>query len=365
MKGKNRNAFQNPVRLMFFSSLTEAIKDFDLNGRWLVICSPGAIDRGLKNLIEEVSLTSNPDFFSEVSPNPTIDQIQNLVESLSGKSYDGVVGVGGGSVLDTAKVASMCLRYGMTDVRALLENVSNLSIKTKELETILIPTTAGSGAEVTPFSTVWDPIEKRKLSIDDSRLYASAAAYVPELTLSTPYEQTLFSGLDAISHALESIWNKNRTALTMEFSLRSLEIFNEFMPFALADLSNAKAREKLQIASLFSGLAISGTRTAVAHSISYPITMHHGVPHGLACSFMLPELIDLYIAENPKDENIQLFNEIKDFLLSLRLRDLISNYVTKNDMVKLLPNMKDPKRYRNYSIESLNDVNFLQLIVNE
>jgi alcohol dehydrogenase len=159
------------------------------------------------------------------------------------------------------------------------------------LPMVAIPTTAGTGAEVTPFGTVWDFERAKKYSVAGDDLYPAATILDPELTLGLPEDVTVSSGLDAISHAFESTWNRNASPVTLGLAMKSLQLSLPALPRLKDDPADIQARRAMMEASLLAGLAISQTRTALAHSISYPLTARFDLPHGIACSFTLPALL--------------------------------------------------------------------------
>jgi alcohol dehydrogenase len=122
-------------------------------------------------------------------------------------------------------------------------------------------------------------------------LYPKLAILDPELTLGLPEDVSITSGLDAISHACESAWNRNASPVSLGLVTRSLKLSLRALPGVVADPRDAAARSEMMAASLLAGLAISQTRTALSHAISYPLTANFGVPHGFACSFTLPAML--------------------------------------------------------------------------
>src|SRR5690606_8690282 len=157
---------------------------------------------------------------------------------------------------------------------------------------VAIPTTSGTGAEVTPFGTVWDFAERRKYSVTGPDLFPELALLDPELTSGLPPEVTISSGLDAVSHAMESTWNHHATPVTLGLAAKSLQLSLPALPRLHDDPDDIDARGAMMQASLLAGIAISQTRTALAHSISYPLPTHFDLPHGIACSFSLPALLE-------------------------------------------------------------------------
>lgn len=281
-----------------------------LNRRsYYLICSKGAIRRGINERLKASAYPPHT-IYANVSPNPTLSDIEAFVATPPPQGIDLVVAVGGGSVIDFAKAATAGWAHNKGWLtRHFYENASFES-SFNPLPIIAIPTTAGTGSEVTPWATVWDLEQKRKLSISHSRLYPSDAVIDPALTLTTPKDITLFAGLDALSHAMESIWNRNHQQESDRYAIEAIKLIISTLPKLINDLSNLTLRERMSKAALLAGQSINLTRTALAHSISYPITLQTGMPHGLACSFTLPEILRFNYKNHP--ERCQLMIEALD-----------------------------------------------------
>ena len=144
---------------------------------------------------------------------------------------------------------------------------------------------------MTSWATVWDEANKHKHSLAHPNLYPETAVIDAELMLSKPYGLTLATGLDALSHSLESIWNVNANPISARHAVNAARILIADLPKVLKDLGNLELRTRVAEASLYAGLAFSNTKTAIAHNLSYPITLGWGVQHGIACSFTLPVIL--------------------------------------------------------------------------
>lgn len=196
-----------------------------------------------------------------------------------------VVAFGGGFVIDAAKqVASRLLnarrQSGLLGPRIMA-----------------IPTISGSGSEVTPFASVWT--NGRKSSIEDARLYPAELFLVPAFATSVPIDKALPAALDALSHALEAIWNVAATPGSDEAAAAAIATLVPLLrPISRRPLRLSE-QAKLMMASALAGQAIAQTRTALAHSISYPVTGELGLPHGIASSFALPQIARFNLAANP------------------------------------------------------------------
>ncbi|MCC7273873.1 MAG: phosphonoacetaldehyde reductase [Alphaproteobacteria bacterium] len=200
-----------------------------------------------------------------------------------------IVALGGGSVIDAAKVVAAS--GGDFDrVRAHLLDGAALDER-RILPVLAVPTTAGTGSEVTSWATVWDTAGGRKHSLAHPRLYPEAAIVDPALTLAAPRGLTLATGLDALSHALESLWNRNANPVSAELAVAAAREVLAVLPRLLQRPDDIALRTRQAQAALFAGLAFSNTKTALAHNISYDITLARGTPHGIACSFCLPQVM--------------------------------------------------------------------------
>jgi phosphonate metabolism-associated iron-containing alcohol dehydrogenase len=159
------------------------------------------------------------------------------------------------------------------------------------LPIIAVPTTAGTGSEVTPWATIWDKAAQRKHSLHLPQTWPEAAVVDPELMRTLPASVTLQSGLDALSHALESIWNVNHNPISDLYAVSAAREVMATLPALVRNLSDGSLRSRMALAALKAGLAFSNTKTALAHSISYEMTLRFGLPHGIACSFTLPMVL--------------------------------------------------------------------------
>ena len=202
---------------------------------------------------------------------------------------DVIVALGGGSMIDTAKVLSASRGDFETVRRHLLDKVP-LSMDAI-VPIIAVPTTSGTGSEVTSWATVWDGANASKYSLAHPRLYPETAVLDPELIAEAPRGLTLATGLDALSHALESIWNVNANPVSATYAVRAAREIMETLPRLLDNLGDIDLRARQAQASLLAGLAFSNTKTALAHNISYDITLQQGTVHGIACSFCLPAVM--------------------------------------------------------------------------
>lgn len=281
----------NPVRVVFAPGCSARLADHVEFGRMVLVTSPGFTKRGVVDRIRASLGERLVAVLDDVKPNPDLRDVDRQAAVIREAKPDCIIGLGGGSSMDTAKALARLLAQpsGATLAAHFRDGVA--LAPTPALPVVAIPTTAGTGAEVTPFGTVWDFERAKKYSVAGDDLYPTAAILDPELSLGLPPDVTISSGLDAISHAFESTWNRNASPITLGFATKSLQLSLPALPRLKDDPGDIQARRAMMEASLLAGLAISQTRTALAHSISYPLTARFDLPHGIACSFTLPALL--------------------------------------------------------------------------
>ena len=252
-----------------------------------------------------------------------------------------LVAVGGGSAIDTAKALMVGNDSGrFADIVAGLAG-ERVFLPTRFKQLIAVPTTAGTGSEVTPWATVWDRERQKKYSLHLPQTWSSHAVIDPELMLSLPSAVTLQSGLDALSHALESIWNVNANPVSDVFAVAAVHETLEVLPQLMQHPLDLSLRSRMALAALKAGLAFSNTKTALAHSISYEMTLRYGIPHGIACSFSLPMVLERAMGRSADRDRVleqalgkPLANaprRLEAFIEALGVRTRFSDYGVSDD----------------------------------
>lgn len=284
-------SYHNPVAITFGDGCFDSLATTVAARPYLLVTYP---DPHFAALTERLTRRLGPPagMVTDVSPNPDIADLVRQSSGIAAQEAqpEVVLALGGGSVIDSAKVLAAASGSFAT-VETLLSG-GGAPEGWKPLPLIAIPTTAGTGSEVTCWATVWDREASLKRSLDHPRLYPEAAVIDPELMRSMPRAQTISTGLDALSHALESLWNRNANPLTATHAVAAARTILEVLPALVAAPDDPDLRSRMARAALSAGLAFSGTRTAIAHAISYSVTLRHGVTHGIACSFTLPMILD-------------------------------------------------------------------------
>ena len=317
----NNYSYYMPTKIVYGNHELDNINKYINERKTLLITSQGFIRRGLVDKLK--SLTPNiVDVISEVKSHPEFKDLEIIYNKIKDIDFELILAVGGGSVLDASKFFSV---YNKNKEYKFVEDLIKGKLSKKEynlIPIISIPTTAGTGSEITPWATIWDMDEKKKYSLHLDNLFSEIAIYDPTLTLSVPKDITIQTGLDTLSHALESIWNKNASEITVVYAIKSAKLIVDNLVLLSNNLENLEYRDNIMKACMYAGLAFSNTQTAIAHGISYYITAHKNIPHGIACSFTLPVLIDNIIGKY--DFIDEAFMEIFEHLSSTKLKNILT-----------------------------------------
>lgn len=341
-------SYHNPVRIE--CAPLDTLSKHVAATHVLVVTTPGFVKRGVVQRIKDILAPIQVSIWDGVKPNPDLQDLDLAAAKLRALNVDCVIGLGGGSALDAAKVLATTIPSTAAPTLAKIFRENAPTQWSKKLPMVAVPTTSGTGAEVTPFATVWDHAQQKKNSLAGNFVYPDLALLDASLTLTLGEDDTLYPAMDAISHALESLWNKNCTPVSRAFAFQSLELSNVALPFVMQNPQDLSSRQDLQTASILAGLAISQTRTAIAHSISYPLTSAYGVPHGLACSFTLPILLRENLEGISKNNfEYSVLNQTLLLIESIPLREKMGLYVSSEKVMGLLEQMITPSRANNYS----------------
>lgn len=345
------NNFYNPVQIEFGKGSSHFLSRFIKGRKALLLTSSGFMKRGLIAEIQE----KNPGIIQvihNIQPNPTIEQMIVLREELNYAHFDVIIALGGGSVIDAAKALAPYDDHITLNFEHILKEGLGEHINVKPI--IAIPTTAGTGSEVTMWGTIWDDVNKKKYSIASPKLYCEAAILDPNLLTTLPYEMTVQTGLDALSHSLEALWNKNENSVSDLYAINAIQTIVQTLPLLAKNLADVTLREQMLLASYRAGVAFSNTQTALAHAMSYYMTLHRGIPHGIAASFTLPTIIEvamdndqiaaklrMALGENPQ-------KMIEDLLDLLRIPRSSKQYkLTNEDWQNILQSLNSTPRANN------------------
>lgn len=256
--------------------------------RVLVISGRSAMRKRVEALQSEILKDHHVEVLQDVGPDPTVSSVNKTLETVREIQPNWVIALGGGSVLDTAKIASLLASHP-GDVQGYLRGDHKVSHP--GVPVIAVPTTAGTGSEVTPYASITDQERMAKSSLTHDYLFPRYAVLDPQLTYSLPPRQMAISGMDALSQAIEGYWAKASTPVTDALALQAVSIVLANLEIAVCQPENVSARKAMLNGSNLAGLAISNAKTTAVHAASYPLTVHFGIPHGMACGFILPGFI--------------------------------------------------------------------------
>ena len=272
----------------------------------LLITDKGVIDSGIGKKVSGFLSKEGiqVDIFDRVLSDPDVACAEAAVEMGKKGKYDLIVGVGGGSSMDIASATSVLL----TNPGTVSDYLGINLVKNPGVPTFLIPTTAGTGAEVTPNAILTDTKEKLKKAIVSPYILPRAAIVDPLLTLSMPPRVTAFSGLDALAHAVEAFTSVNATILTDLFAKEAIILIGRSLRTAAAKGENLEARYDMAIGSLYAGIALANAGVTAVHALAYPLGGEFNVPHGIANGLLLPFVMEFNVAGDiPKFARIAHF----------------------------------------------------------
>lgn len=281
--------FHMPTAVQFGNGLTKRLADFVQGENVLIICDPFLYQSGAAKEIADGIRDRNVAFFSAIEPNPSCESVDDAAALARRIHADCIVGIGGGSSLDVSKIVS-CLT---TNEGSIYEYYSGGSrtLAPRRTQLICIPTTAGTGSEVTNVGVFTNRKTHVKMPMVNDQFWPDYALVDPELTYTLPPAVTASTGMDAFCHAIEAYWNKNSQPMCDAMAMEALKLILENIKTAYDYPDDRKARNAMHLASLMAGVAFSQTRTTGIHAISFPLTAEFGASHGTACSITLPAFI--------------------------------------------------------------------------
>jgi len=352
--------YYNPSNIIFETGILdnkEKLRDVLGSGQYCIFTYGDEIFKKycekIRNAIGEPSLVIN-----NILPNPDYKNLEQICKIFTKKKdqIKRVIALGGGSVIDTAKFIVLG-KGNFFKTIDYLEKKTN-SFESTGIDLISIPTTAGTGSELTCWATIWDEQNQKKHSLIHKSLFSKLSIFDSNLTLSLPKKITLETALDAMSHSFESIWNINSNPVSNIHAIKSIKIIMSNLPKLINDLGNIHLREEIMKGSMYAGLAFSNTKTAISHSISYPITLRYKVPHGIACSFTLPMILkSVEGLDEVCDNNFKsLFPTLKDapavlldFFKTIGISTNYKDYIgSANDWSLLVKDSFEGERGKNF-----------------
>lgn len=343
----------------------------------LVVGDPGVKQAGLlarlERLLEQESI--NYTEFSNIQSDPDIESVHSGLRLAREQSCNLVIGVGGGSSLDTAKAIGLMLGNSghITDY------VGINKVPNRGVPVIAVPTAAGTGSEVTIWSVLSDRANHVKVSVGSVFNCPTLALYDPELTLSLPAHITAATGMDALTHAIESYVNKATQPISECLAHQAIQLISKNLRLAVVQGDNLNARYNMSMGSLLAAMAFNSTRLGLSHALALPLGAHFHIPHGVVNAILLPEVMAYNIIGNVDKYSIigEIFeapsgltqrqkagyaaNAVRQLKMEVGIHQTISDYGVKESDLRMIAEeaMESgnvPVNPRKPSIEDLMDI---------
>lgn len=280
-----------PVRICYEEGISKKMSQFIKGKHVFMISDPFLYQNGLAEAVGNSLEGKQVSYFSHIEPNPSCESVDEAAALAREAGADCVIGFGGGSSMDVAKMVS-CL---VSNEGSVYDYYSGGTKELKGRSTMLvcIPTTAGTGSEVTNVGVFTNRKKGVKMPMVHDLFWADYAVIDPSLTYTLPPSVTASTGMDAFCHAIEAYWNKESVPICDILSMGAMKMILENMKQAYEAPGDQKARGAMLTASLIAGISFSQTRTTGIHALSFPLTTEFGASHGTACAVTLPAFVRL------------------------------------------------------------------------
>ena len=338
--------FTIPAKVVYkagaIEELSNLLKDAGID-KVLVVTDPGLAQAGFVDIVSRVLTTGSIEhkIFKDVEPNPSVDTVDTGTAIFNEFKFQGVIALGGGSPMDTAKAIAVKVTNNGN-----IPDYEGMDAFDKDpLPVFAIPTTAGTGSEVTPFAVITDRANKYKLTMISTRIIPKVAMLDPGLISRLPAPIAASTGLDALTHAIESYVSLFASPYSDAFAEKAIEIIGRNLRLFVANRLNEEAAGNMLVASLFAGLAFTHARLGNAHAMAHPLGGYFNVPHGVANAILLPYIMDFNRIANPEKFSriAELMGEestpqgaveaVKKLNRDLGIPEKLSQYGVKSDAI--------------------------------
>jgi alcohol dehydrogenase class IV len=284
-------SFTAPANVVFGPGVIARLPDLvgGLGGRAVVVSDPGVAKAGILDRVlaglDQAGVTAEP--YPQVEPNPSVETVEAAHDLFRRTRAAFVLGVGGGSAMDVAKVVAILAAHGggVRDYEGMGK------VPGPGVPCVAIPTTAGTGSEVTIFSVITDRQRKFKMTVGSPYTVPQVAVCDPELTRSMPPALTAATGMDALTHAIESYVNTVHNPIAAALALEAIRLIGRALRAAYSNGNDLRARTEMLLASTMAAMAFARTRLGNVHAMSHPLGAHFDIPHGVANAVLLPHVM--------------------------------------------------------------------------
>jgi len=276
-------------------SLRDVVADFAAKNV-LIISDKGVAGAGLiarpQALIEEAGATVK--LIDNTPPEPDVGQVEAILDAAKGAAWDLVIGIGGGSAMDVAKIVAVMLG---NDVK-LRDLLNKAPIPRRGVPTVMVPTTAGTGSEATPNSIILVPEDELKVGIVSPKLMPDCVILDPLMTLGLPPAITASTGMDALTHAIECYTSKKGNPFAEMIALKAIGLISRSIRTAFTDGKNVDARHDMILGAFYGGMCIATSSTTAVHALAYPLGGKYRIAHGISNAILLPYVMQFNAVGN-------------------------------------------------------------------
>ena len=304
----NMQWFKLPPKVYFEENSVMYLTEMDNVERAMIVCDPGMVNIGYTDIVEQVlrRRENQPQIkvFNEVEPNPSTHTVYKGLEMFINFQPDTIIALGGGSAMDAAKAIWMFFEHPETSFFGAKQKFLDIRKRTykitkpKNAKFICIPTTSGTGSEVTPFAVITDSETHVKYPLADYALTPDIAIVDPQFVLSVPKDVAADTGMDVLTHAIESYVSVMASDYTRGLSLQAIKLTFDYLKSSVQE-NDKHSREKMHNASTMAGMAFANAFLGISHSIAHKIGGEYGIPHGRTNAILLPHVIR-YNAKDPQ-----------------------------------------------------------------
>ena len=304
----NMQWFKLPPKVYFEENSVMYLTEMDNVERVMIVCDPGMVNIGYTDIVEQVlrRRENQPQIkvFNEVEPNPSTHTVYKGLEMFINFQPDTIIALGGGSAMDAAKAIWMFFEHPETSFFGAKQKFLDIRKRTykitkpKNAKFICIPTTSGTGSEVTPFAVITDSETHVKYPLADYALTPDIAIVDPQFVFSVPKDVAADTGMDVLTHAIESYVSVMASDYTRGLSLQAIKLTFDYLKSSVQE-NDKHSREKMHNASTMAGMAFANAFLGISHSIAHKIGGEYGIPHGRTNAILLPHVIR-YNAKDPQ-----------------------------------------------------------------
>lgn len=268
--------------------LADEVKEFGVK-KVLIITDQGVWQAGLiqkpQSILEAAGIQVH--VINETPPEPEVEQVNTIFNTAKDLGCELIIGIGGGSSMDVSKIVAIML----TNKLSLRDLLNKANIAQRGVPTIMIPTTAGTGAEVTPNAIVLVPEEELKVGIVSSKMMPDCVILDPVMTINLPPAITAATGMDALTHSIECYISKKANPFSDTFGLKAISLISQSIRRAYNDGKDVEARQDMLLGAMFGGICIATSSTTAVHALAYPLGGKYRIPHGLSNAILLPHVM--------------------------------------------------------------------------